>query len=148
MGSITPPPPPIPARGVAPASALASAPSRARQAARASWMAPLIAIIFNYTIKNAGLGASTARGLVIGIVSLILYLAGLVLAVYALSQVRSAGRKGILAPAIVGLVLNGLFLLLVGGVAVSSYLDARARASQRESLDRPLSASSLHAAVV
>jgi hypothetical protein len=61
--------------------------------------------------------------------------------------VRSVGRQGILAPAIVGLVLNGLFLLLVGGVAVSSYLSARARASQRQSLTRPLSAPASRIAV-
>src|SRR5512132_4076848 len=114
MGSVTPPAPPLPARSVPPASAPVGAPSRVQQAARASWMAPLVVIIFNYVIKSAGLSGSTARALVIGFVSLLLYLAGLGFAIYALSQVRSAGRQGILAPAIVGLVLNGLFLLLVG----------------------------------
>ena len=147
MGSVSPPaPPPLP-RGVPRSPAPGSVSSRAREAARASWMAPLIVIIVNYAIKNAGLSASTARALVIGLVSLLLYLAGLVFAIYALSQVRIVGRAGVLAPAIVGLILNGLFLLLVGGVAVSSYLGARSRASQRQSLIRPLPASPSSVAV-
>src|SRR5258706_2135371 len=100
MGSVTPPAPPLPARGIPPASAPEGAPSRAQQAARASWMAPLIVIIFNYVIKNAGLSGSTARALVIGSVSLLLYLADLGFAIYALSPVRAARSQGILAPAI------------------------------------------------
>ena len=132
MGSVTPPVSPLPPRDVPLTSAPVGAPSRAQQAARASWMAPLVVIIFNYVIKSAGFSGSTARALVIGSVSLLLYLAGLAFGIYALSQVRSAGRKGVLAPAIVGLVLNSLFLLFVGGVAVSSYLSVKARASQRD----------------
>jgi len=108
-------------------------PSRAQQAAKASWLAPLIVIIFNFLLKNASLSASPARSRVIAVVSLLLYLGGLVLAVYALSQVRAAGRKGVLAPALVGLVLNGLFLLLVGFVVVSN-LGGGARAPQPQSL--------------
>ena len=147
MGSVTPPAPPLQTRGAASVQAPVGTPSRAQQAARASWMAPLIVIIVNYAIKNAGLSASTARALVIGLVSLLLYLAGFVFAIYALSRVRSAGRAGVLAPAIVGLILNGLFLFLVGGVAVSSYLRARARAPQSQSFMRPVRPSFSPAAV-
>jgi len=108
--------------------------SSAQQAAKTSWLAPLIVIIFNFVIKNASLPPSQARSRVIAVVSLLLYLGGLVLAVYALSQVRRVGRKGVLAPALVGLVLNGLFLLLVGVVAVSSFQRGRAGAPQQQSL--------------
>ncbi len=142
MGSVTPPVPPVVRRG-APAvsppgvSPPRVSPSRAQQAARASWMAPLVVIIFNFLLKNARLANTTAASLVIAVFSLMLYVAGLSFAIYALSQVRTAGRKGVLAPAIVGLLLNGLFLLLVGGVAVTSFLAARDRASQRQSILHP-----------
>ena len=90
-------------------------PSRAQQAAKASWMAPLIVVIFNYVLKSS-LQRTGSRSLVIVVVSLVIYIAGLLLAIYALSQVKTAGRKGVLTPAIVGLLLNGLFLLLVGSL--------------------------------
>ena len=94
-------------------------PSRAQQAAKASWMAPLIVIIFNFVLKSGGLTPSPSRSRVIAVVSLMIYIAGLLLAIYALSQVGTAGRKGVLAPAMVGLLLNGLFLLLIGSVVLS-----------------------------
>jgi ABC-type glycerol-3-phosphate transport system permease component len=137
MGSVTPPVPPVQGRGAPPVSPPGVAPSRAQQAARASWMAPLVVIIFNFLLKNARLANSSAASLVIAVFSLFLYVAGLSFAVYALSQVRTAGRQGVLVPAIVGLLLNGLFLLIVGGVAVTSFLGARDRASQRQSILQP-----------
>ena len=112
-------------------------PSRAQQAAKASWMAPLIVIIFNFVLKSGGLSASTSRSRVIAVVSLVIYIAGLLLAIYALSQVGTAGRKGVLAPAIVGLLLNGLFLLIVGSVVLMN----RGPRTQQSSL--PSSAVSL-----
>jgi ABC-type glycerol-3-phosphate transport system permease component len=133
MGSQVPPAPPVQTAPVR-AGATRLPQSRAQQAAKASWLAPLIVIIFNFVIKNASLPASQARSLVIGVVSLLIYLGGLVLAVYALSQVRSAGRRGVLAPAIVGLILNGLFLFFVGFVAVSNFRGGRAKAPQQHSL--------------
>ena len=70
----------------------APAPSRAQQAAKASWMAPLIVIIFNFVLKSGSLSRSPSRSLVIAAVSLVIYIGGLLLAIYALSRVRSAGR--------------------------------------------------------
>jgi hypothetical protein len=135
MGSQVPPAPPVRTPPVP--SGFARLPlSRAQQAAKASWLAPLIVIIFNFVIKNASLPASQARSLVIAVVSLLFYFGGLVLAIYALSQVRSAGRKGVLAPALAGFILNGPFLFLVGFVAVSNFQGARTKASQRQSLLR------------
>jgi len=133
MGSEVPPAPPV---RTPPGSSGSESkpPSRAQQAAKASWLAPLIVIIFNAVLKNASLPPSRARALVIATVSLFFYLAGLGLAVYALSRVRAVGRKGVLAPALVGLVLNGLFLLLVGLVVVPNLKRGRATAPQQQSL--------------
>jgi ABC-type glycerol-3-phosphate transport system permease component len=134
MGSQVPPAPLV-RTSPAPSGSAPLPPSRAQQAAKASWLAPLIVIIFNFVIKSS-LPTSQARSLVIAVVSLLFYLGGLVLAIYALSQVRSAGRKGVLAPAIAGLILNGLFLILVGLVAVSNFSGARAKAAPPQSLLR------------
>jgi ABC-type glycerol-3-phosphate transport system permease component len=111
-------------------------PSRAQQAAKASWMAPLIVVIFNYAIKSS-LQRTGSRSMVIVVVSLVIYIAGLLLAIYALSQVKAAGRKGVLAPAIVGLLLNGLFLLVIASVVLMN----RGPRAQQSSL--PSAAASL-----
>src|SRR5437870_12698815 len=81
--------------------------SSAQQAAKTSWLAPLIVIIFNFVIKNASLPPSQARSRVIAVVSPLPYLGGLVRAVYALAQLRRAGRKGVLAPARARLAPHG-----------------------------------------
>jgi ABC-type transport system involved in multi-copper enzyme maturation permease subunit len=94
-------------------------------------MAPLIVIIFNFVLKSGSLSPSRSRSLVIAGFSLVFYVGGLLLAIYALSQVRSAGKKGVLAPALVGLVLNGLFLLFVGSVVLANR-DARAQTLLRD----------------
>ena len=132
-GSEIPPAPPV---RTPPGSSASDSrrPSRAQQAAKASWLAPLIVVIFNVVLKNASLPASRARALVIAAVSLFFYLAGLGFAIYALSRVRAVGRKGVLAPALAGLVLNGLFLLLVGLVVVPNLRRGRATAPQQQSL--------------
>jgi ABC-type glycerol-3-phosphate transport system permease component len=113
-------------------------PSRAQQAAKASWMAPLIVVIFNYVLKSS-LQRTGSRSLVIVVVSLVIYVAGLLLAIYALSQVKTAGRKGVLAPAIVGLLLNGLFLLIIGSVVLMN----RGPRTQQSSLMNSVSPSCL-----
>jgi ABC-type glycerol-3-phosphate transport system permease component len=134
MGSITPPPPPIIRQGVPALPPVGVAPSRAQQAARASWMAPLVVILFNFVLKNGGAASSMSATMVIAAVSLILYVAGFAFAIYALSRIRANGREGVLAPAIVGLLLNGCFLLIIGSVILTNFTQARARARQRQSV--------------
>ena len=46
----------------------------------------------------------------ISVGSLLIYLFGLISGIYALTRVRQFGRQGILAPAIVGVVLNSLIV--------------------------------------
>jgi hypothetical protein len=95
--------------------------SRARRAAHASWIAPLLIFIVGLKIKEAGVRDTTYGVLILGIVSIIFYFAGFVVAVYALSRLRTVGGLGVLAPAVVGLILNGFLLLLLGSNFVLSF---------------------------
>jgi hypothetical protein len=75
------------------------------QAAKAAWMAPLIAFLLGCCTVGAKRGAPSAS-LVISMIQLLLILAGVGLGIFALTGVGKHGSEGILAPAIVGLVLN------------------------------------------
>ncbi len=121
MAPVTPSAPPAVPQRVPPVVLPGAAPSRAQRAARASWIAPLLVFILGLVIKGAGIRDTEYGVLVIGIVSLPLYFAGFVVAVYALSRLRTAGWRGVLAPAVMGLILNGLLLLLLGSNFVLSF---------------------------
>jgi hypothetical protein len=75
------------------------------QAAKAAWMAPLIAFTLGCCTRGAMRGAPSV-GFVIAGFQLLLILAGLGLGIFALTGVRKHGSTGILAPAVVGIVLN------------------------------------------
>ncbi len=123
-------PPPIPAPVPAPATAAAqfavrvvqpagppAAPSRladalprntnsfARQAARASW----VSFIFSYGFAHMAPGLGFAEmTLIFQVAAALFMIIGVTLGIIALFGIRKHGTKGILVPAIVGLVLNGL----------------------------------------
>jgi hypothetical protein len=87
--------------------------------ARASWIAPLVA---------AGLSAFPERlfgGVVVkeGLMYLVA-VAGFVVGAVALGTLRRYGRKRILVPALIGLVINGLLIL----IWTSNFLEAYSRA--------------------
>ena len=69
---------------------------------------------------------SVARVL-IEVVAVLLIVVGFLLGVIALFGMRTHGKSGILAPAIVGIIINGLFLFLI----VPGLLSAIARAQQQ-----------------
>src|SRR5947209_1169723 len=83
-------------------------PNFGMQAAKASWVAPIIAVALNFLTNGAGPQARAVSGFV----SLGLYIVGLILGIVALAGVRKYGRKGVLVPAIVGVCINGALVLL------------------------------------
>lgn len=89
-----------------PVSAGRWTPFRAQRTAHASWIAPLLVFIVGLKIKDAGVRDTTYGVLIIGIVSIVLYFVSFVAAVYALLRLRTAGGLGVLAPAVVGLILS------------------------------------------
>ncbi len=85
----------------------------ARQAAKASWVAPLVAFAVSLGIR-ASVEDSATASMVRLIADLVLVGGGLILGIVALCSVRRHGREGILRPAIIGVTIN--LLLILGGV--------------------------------
>jgi hypothetical protein len=96
-------PPPLPYR---------TKPSLGRQAAQASWMAPIVGVALNVSNALSVPQGRHTRGemLFIGWASFAIYIFGLVLGIAALVLMRKYGRAGILVPAIIGVVINGLLV--------------------------------------
>jgi hypothetical protein len=69
-------------------------------------------------------GGSTGAKVVIELVALVLIVAGLILGAIGLFAIRRHGVKGILLPALVGIVINGLLAFIF----VTNFSTARARA--------------------
>jgi hypothetical protein len=96
-------------------------------AAKLSWVCPIITIIiFVLLIFGRQL---VARKIVAGVASsaLLLVVIGLILGIVALFGISKHGTKGILAPAIVGIIINGLLLSFV----VTNVITSRARQIQQ-----------------
>jgi len=90
----------------------------AQQAATGSWVSGVVICV----IIVLG-GRSDAR-VVVEFVALLLMVVGFALGIAGLFGIRKHGRKGILAPAIVGIVINALLL----SIFVTNFLAARTRA--------------------
>jgi hypothetical protein len=87
--------------------------SFSHQAAKLGWVCPVISVtIFALLIFSRHI---VARKIIPGIVLLALSLMviGLILDIVALFGISRHGTKGILAPAIVGLIINGLLLFFL-----------------------------------
>jgi lipopolysaccharide export LptBFGC system permease protein LptF len=99
----------------------------AHQAAKVSWVCPIIVFVL------VPLGGQVAARVIIELIALLLIIVGLVFGVIALSGIRKHGSKGILAPAIVGIIINGLLLFIF----ITNFLAARARALGHNSAAPP-----------
>lgn len=89
-------------------------------AARLSWVCPIITII---TFASLIIGGEIIPRRTIAVIAssgLCLLLIGLILAIAALLGVPRQGTRGILAPAIVGIIINGLLLFLAVAWSVGS----------------------------
>lgn len=73
-----------------------------RQAARASWVAPLLSLVLSYYIKPL----NPTFNLLMLMVMVFFLIAGFVFGIVALFGIRKHGRKGILKPAIAGIIVN------------------------------------------
>jgi hypothetical protein len=90
----------------------------AHQAAKASWAGPIVVFVLLV------FGHQIASQVLLELIALALILAGMGLGIAALFGIRKHGRKGILVPALVGLVINGLLLLIF----ITNFLAARQQA--------------------
>ena len=97
--------------------------SFSHQAAKLSWVCPIIVFLLLTFGKQAGARA------IIELVALLLIVVGFVSGVVALFGIRTHGRSGILAPAIAGIIINALLLFIFA----TNFLAARSRAQQQRS---------------
>jgi hypothetical protein len=96
-------------------------PNLGTQLARASWMAPLIGVGLN--IITGPQATTRSAKLVIGFASFAIYILGLAFGIAALVMIRRFGRNGILVPGIIGVVINGLLVLVfIAVIAVAMTL--------------------------
>jgi hypothetical protein len=93
----------------------------AYQAAKLSWVCPVIVLVL------VPVGGRLGARVIIESVALLLIVTGLIFGLIALASISKHGTKGIFAPAIVGLILNGFLLFIF----VTNFMAARARAIQR-----------------
>ena len=111
-------PPPIP---TTPTKSTPFAP----QAAMASWVTFLIFFVIWRSMKDA----ETRNDAVFVVFAFTWVIAGFTLGLSALFGIRTHGTKGILLPAVIGIILNGLMILILVTVLAVGY--ARARQRQR-----------------
>ena len=102
-------------------------PALPHQAAKLSWVFPVIVFLLLTATRQV------ADRVTVELIALLLILVGFVLGVIALFGMRKYGPKGILAQAMVGIVINGLLLFIF----ITNFLAARARAQQRTEISLP-----------
>jgi hypothetical protein len=85
-------------------SAARPRPNFGQQAARASWMAPLIAVVIGLITFQAR-DADRSAAMIIGGANVLIIVAGGVLGIVALLGVRKWGREGVLLPASIGVLV-------------------------------------------
>ena len=95
--------------------------SFSHQAAKVSWVCPIIILLLLVVGRQSG------ATVIIEFVALLLIVVGLVSGVVALFGIRTHGRSAILAPASVGIIIDGLLLFIF----VTNFMAARARAQQQ-----------------
>jgi len=94
------------------------------QAARGSWICPLL--IIGMLMVGGHVGRSLGSPVILELVALAMMCIGMVLAIIAFCGIPKYGARGLLAQAISGVLLNGLFLFIF----VTNFLAARARAGR------------------
>lgn len=94
-----------------------------KQAAKLSWACPVILIL------ATAVGHQIASPLVFDLVCLLLIVVGFAAGVIALFGIPAHGTSGILFPAIIGIIINGLLLFIF----VTNFFAARERALQQNS---------------
>jgi len=89
------------------------------QLAKASWIAPIVGIGLNVVTASS---TNTRIGkLIIGLSSFAIYLLGVAFGITALLMMRKHGRRGILGPAVTGVTINGILVLLFAAILIAAY---------------------------
>ena len=82
-----------------------------KTAAQASWIAPIASFAMNHFIHSGNTERNVmAVSIIIVVISISLYIIGLSAGLYALANIKKVGKKGVLIPAMIGVVLNAAIL--------------------------------------
>lgn len=100
----------------------------AEKMARNSWQVPLI-ILLLMAITTSMVDSPLAT-IIISIIYLVLFITGLVCAVISLLAIRDHGSSKLLAPALIGIILNVSIPGIIIAIAVPSYLEKRSAAAE------------------
>jgi hypothetical protein len=91
------------------------------RAARASWIAPLVAVVLNCCTVVSGFRNSRESNLIVGYASYAIYIFGLIAGIVALTKLGRYGSKGILIPALIGVAINGLLVVAITILIIVSF---------------------------
>jgi hypothetical protein len=93
-----------------------------KQAAKASWIIPLICLgvmaIGNSVFKSSG---SPYGSLILGGVVILLFIIGIIFGIIGIFGVRQHGPKSTIVPSVIGIILNGAFIFLLISISMSAY---------------------------
>lgn len=92
----------------------------------------LVGIVFSTLKQTTGAEPSRIVGVIMGGVSGLILLSGLIASIYALASVPRHGRPGLLGRGLAGLVLNGVFLVLFSIGFVTAFQKARSNSLQAQ----------------
>jgi hypothetical protein len=120
-------PPPIPTR---------SSGSFPRQAATFSLVAPFVSFAIGIFLQPQVRGIRIAM-IILGLISMLLIVCGMIFGIVALLAMKSHGREGIFGKALAGTCINGILLLLIL-ISLPAVMKAaeRAKARQRQQMEQ------------
>lgn len=98
----------------------------ARQAATASWLAPVLSLALSYCTKQV----DQAGSIFMLTIEVLFIVAGLVFGIIALFGIRKHGREGIFKPAIAGIIVSVSLILLIISLLVLGYVADKRRLRQ------------------
>lgn len=96
-------------------------------AAKLGWVCPAVTAVTFLFLMLGGQNIGRRNIALIASAALCLLVVGLILSITAMLGIPRCGRRGILAPAIVGIIINGLLICFV----VASFLVSRVRRAQQ-----------------
>ena len=102
--------------------------SWAQQTARASWLSAVIFIVI------LAVGGRVASRVILDLIGLLMMTIGFICGIVALFGISKHGARGIVAPASVGLLINGLLLFIF----FTNFFAARERAQQAVRQGKPI----------
>ena len=96
------------------------------QLAKASWVAPLLIPFMALMLRNAHRGeTSPSTDIILTVVGGVFYIVGTVCGVTALFGIPRFGKKGILAPALIGTLLSATLLTILVSTFWSAFSEAK-----------------------